>query len=167
MIGDFPPSVREEIDFKLDESQDRFGIRRVSGDGWRACSIFQRLFDDPATRPQVRALGMGMFTPFDERTEVLPGLVAFHVSGHTRDSVAVELVRGERRFLFPADNCHLLESCRGRRAGGSVEDAAANRAFVERFADYPGEILSHHDPQLHGGPQGAAVVRVHPGNGQG
>lgn len=127
---------------------------------------FQRLFDDPATRPQVRALGIGMFTPFDELTEVLPGLVAFHVGGHTRDSVAVELVRGERRFLFPADNCYLVESCRGRRACGSVEDAAANRAFVERFADYPGEILSHHDPLLHGGPKGAAVERVHAEGGR-
>lgn len=122
----------------------------------------QRLFDDPATRPQVRALGMGMFTAFDERTEVLPGLTAFRVGGHTRDSVAVELVHGEDRFLFPADNCYLVESCRGRRASGSVEDAAANLAFVERFADYPGRILSHHDPSLHGGAKGAAVVRIHP-----
>lgn len=123
---------------------------------------FQRLFDDTATRPQVRALGLGMFTPFADETEVIPGLRAFHVGGHTRDSVAVELVRGDLRFLFPADNCYLVEGCRQRRACGSVEDAEANRAFIERFADYPGRILSHHDPALFAGYGGAAVLRVHP-----
>jgi glyoxylase-like metal-dependent hydrolase (beta-lactamase superfamily II) len=127
---------------------------------------FRHLFDDPATRPQVRALGVGMFTPFDEETEVIPGLRAFHVGGHTRDSVAVELVRGDLRFLFPADNCYLVEGCRQRRPCGSVEDAGANRTFIERFADYPGRILSHHDPALFAGHGEAAVLRVHPPEGR-
>jgi glyoxylase-like metal-dependent hydrolase (beta-lactamase superfamily II) len=120
----------------------------------------ERLLGDPNGRQQVRALGIGMFSPFDERTLVIPGLEAFHVGGHTRDSVAVELVRGERRFLFPSDNCPLPENCRSARASGSVEDAAANRAFVERFADYPGEIFTHHDPAPSGEASGP-VVRVY------
>lgn len=125
----------------------------------------RRLLQDPRTRAQVQAVGIGMFTPFSERDEVIPGLGLFHVGGHTRDSIAVELVDGEHRFLFPADNCYLVESCRERRASGFVEDAAANRAFVERFADYPGEILSHHDPEILAHHGGGAVVRVYPAGG--
>ena len=117
------------------------------------------LQDDRGSRPLVRALGIGMFTTFRDRIEVLPGLTAFHVGGHTRDSVAVELVHGDERFLFPSDNCPLLENCRGSRASGSVEDGAANLAFVERFADYPGEILTHHDPARFPGRK-VAVLRV-------
>ncbi len=109
---------------------------------------YARLLAHPLLKKQVNAVGTRLFTRFTDEVEILPGLRAFHVGGHTSGSVAVELTWRGQSFLFPGDNSYLIANCRKNRYVGAVENAAENRAFIDRYRRYPGEILAPHDPQI-------------------
>lgn len=109
---------------------------------------YELMRKDKELNDQLKILAQERITLFKDEYAVTPQIKIKRVGGHTRGSSVIELVGRQQRFLFPGDNCYLEVNCREKRYVGEVENAAENKSFIDAHIDYPGLILTHHDPSL-------------------
>lgn len=94
-------------------------------------------------------LASGKLTALDGDFEMAPGLRILDAGGHTPGSQALVVENGGR-LLITGDNCYFASAC---RKGIVLPEAAAhephrNRAFVQYAQNFPGKIVTLHDPVI-------------------
>jgi glyoxylase-like metal-dependent hydrolase (beta-lactamase superfamily II) len=87
-------------------------------------------------------------TLFKNQCSPLPNMKIKRVGGHTKGSCIIELTGKHQRFLFTGDNCYLVSNCRDQKYVGDVTNRLENKRFIDTYHDYPGMILTHHDPNI-------------------
>lgn len=84
-----------------------------------------------------------------ENSSILPaGITPVPVGGHTAGSTAYILNLGSRKVLLTGDEAYTVDRFRNQIGTGAVRDADANKAFIQSYSGFDGEVLTFHDPQI-------------------
>ena len=99
-------------------------------------------------KTQLQRMGAGRRTIFKNNHSLGHGVRIRRIGGHTKGSCLVEFIGRQQEFLFSGDNCYLQENCRKKRYIANAVNPKENRKFIDAYYDYPGVILTHHDPNI-------------------
>jgi glyoxylase-like metal-dependent hydrolase (beta-lactamase superfamily II) len=84
----------------------------------------------------------------DEAPEVLPGIGAFYIGGHTLCSQAFTVQTKQGLAVFPGDTIFYYENLEKRHPVGLAANIVQCRQAIERIARLSGILVPPHDPVL-------------------